>query len=83
MMEKVLCNPSPDCKYFPGCHGDIHHKWFPRKDYRTSLEKQFRQDSRNKVLSCRRLHDEEHAGNPPPKPDREFMLRFLGGLGTR
>lgn len=80
-MEIRGCEPDEACKYFPDCYADIHHLYFPAGSYRTALEKEFRQAPQNKILSCRRLHDEDHLKEPPQKPSRDEMLLQLGGLG--
>lgn len=82
-MEIIGCEPDEDCKYAPECFADTHHTKWPANNYKTTLEKEFRQDPRNKVLMCRRLHDEQHQLLPPIKPSRDQMLQFLGGLGIK
>lgn len=69
-------NPDPNCTYAgQGCFSDIHHTKYPRRDYRTPLEREFRELPENKVRMCRAEHDELHASEfPPPKPSREVML---------
>lgn len=68
---------SPDCKYFDsptGCFSDTHHLQYPRADYRSKLEKQFRELPENKVDICRDMHDECHAFEDLPlKPSLEVM----------
>lgn len=82
-MEIVGCEPNENCKYAPDCFADVHHAYHPANAYKTSLEKEFRQDPRNKSLLCRARHDEEHQLPPPIKPTRDQMLQFLGGLGIK
>lgn len=71
------------CKHvLRGCrnkppHMSVHHKWWPARDYRTALERAFREHPANKVLLCRCLHDLEHLKRPPQKPSAAFMRRFL------
>ncbi len=65
-----------DCPlYFEGCFTDLHHLYFPRRDYKTNVEKQFRNLPENKEQLCRAEHNERHATEPPPlKPSRDEML---------
>lgn len=76
------CERNPDCKYFnspTGCFTDTHEIYYPRRDYKTAIEKQFRKLGCNVVKICRRVHDEIHAQNPNgvPKPSREEMLQTI------
>ena len=74
-MEGVVCNPTEDCKYYPSCYQDSHHVYFPRRDYKTKIEKQFRNLPENLVEMCRLEHDNLHATQTPPeKPSRDEML---------
>ena len=74
-MERVPCEPSPDCKFFGRCYEDVDHIYWPKKGYQTPVEKEFRDLDTNKQLICRALHDERHATEVPPlKPDRDFMF---------
>jgi len=61
------------------CNGvDKHHLYYPRRAYKTRIEKRFRNMAVNVVEMCvnehRTLHDEEE---PPVKPSREEMLKVL------
>jgi hypothetical protein len=57
---------------------DLHHKFWPRSEYKTGVEKAFRQLGENVVQICRAEHDLEHAvSDPPDKPDREIMLMAI------
>lgn len=68
-------NPRPDCRYAQeGCFSDTHHIFYPRRDYRTPVEKAFRLLPENKVELCRVEHEEIHAALAPEKPPREVML---------
>lgn len=76
-MERIPCQNQDVCRLrdMPrGCFEDVHHLYYPRRDYTTSIEKRFRQLDENKVLICRALHDDEHAlWEVPEKPDLELM----------
>jgi hypothetical protein len=67
--EYFPCNPEIPCRYREEdeCFEDIHHEAYPKSEYRTALEKRFRNHVMNKVLTCRALHDDEHAQNLPPR----------------
>lgn len=67
----------PDCKYVgtEQCLLTIHHEFYPRRDYRTKIEKQFRELVINKTMLPRCEHDNLHATQTPPeKPSRDEML---------
>lgn len=54
---------------------DTHHLAYPRSDYRTGVEKRWRELDFNKVSICRGLHNAIHeSGYLPEKPTREEML---------
>ena len=79
-MERIPCDPNTPCKLRDtiGCFEDIHHKAYPKSEYRTALEKKFRNHIMNKVLMCRQIHNDIHAQNlPPKKPTPEEMRRLL------
>lgn len=71
------CNPSPECKYYEtGCFEDVHHLYWPKSEYRSELERNFRNLGSNTMRICRATHDDIHATERPPvKPSRETMLR--------
>jgi hypothetical protein len=58
---------------------DTDHVYFPRRNYRTSVERRFRELEDNKREICMALHAERHAliterVDPlPEKPTREQM----------
>ena len=57
---------------------DVHHKAFPRKDYRKELYRDFRNLDENKELTCRDRHNEIHAtGEIPDRPDIAFVRDAL------
>jgi len=80
-MEHIPCDPLYECRvgqFARGCFEDVHHKFWPKREYTTSLEKEFRELDINKVLGCRALHNELHAVEPPPnKPSRETMRNMV------
>lgn len=75
-MRGECLNENPDCPfYYEGCYTDTHHLFYPRRDYRTRVEKEFRELPENKEQLCRAVHNERHAmEGPPQKPSREEML---------
>jgi hypothetical protein len=64
-----------NCPLSRGCVGqDTHHTLFPRRDYKTNVERAFRELPINKVVIPRCLHDAIHAsGYVPEKPFRQEM----------
>ena len=78
-MERLPCEPSPECKYWEaGCKEDIHHLIYPRREYRFGIARQYREHPTHKQLVCRAIHDEIHATfNPPEKITQELMAQFL------
>jgi hypothetical protein len=76
-MKGECPSPRPDCKYADGggCFSDTHHLFYPRRDYRTRVEREFRELPVNKEQICRSEHDERHAVEPvPQKPTKQEML---------
>lgn len=84
-MRRACAQAIESCPYAetkPGCYSDTHHLYYPRANYRTQLEKQFRELAVNKEQLCRYEHDQVHAENEPPlKPTREQMLGALAMEG--
>lgn len=76
-MEKLPCSNQENCRLKDtkmGCFEDVHHLYFPRRDYTTPEEREFRNLSENKVEMCREWHNTDHAVfEAPSKPDLEFM----------
>lgn len=67
----------PNCPYRT-CYSDTHHLFYPRSEYRTKLEKDFRNLDENKVVICRFEHDQIHASlEVPEKPTREVMVQII------
>lgn len=77
--DRIPCNPEIPCKYRveDECFEDIHHEAYPKPEYRTKLEKKFRNHVMNKVLICRAMHDEEHAQMLPPKKGSPEEMKKL------
>ena len=66
------------CKYHPNCFADTDHYYYPKSDYKTPLEKEFRELPENKQQICREMHDLRHiTETPPPKPDLNFMREAI------
>lgn len=54
--------------------GTRHHLFWRRKDYRTELERAFRELPQNSVYCCRGIHDQlELVNRTPDKPSKERM----------
>ncbi len=68
------------CPYYTsGCRQNTHHLYYPRHDYKTKVERIFRDLPENKVQLCMDEHDEIHATElPPVKPPRDEMLLAIG-----
>lgn len=77
-------NASPECRYWEskhGCRTNIHHDYYPACDYRTPVEKAFRELPTNKEELCMAEHDERHKTEQPPvKPSRDEMLLAIQGI---
>lgn len=53
---------------------NVHHRWWPKRDYKTPLEKAFRELPENKVRMRVDDHRKLHATTEPPKkPSIESM----------
>jgi hypothetical protein len=50
-----------------------HHKYWPRSDYKTTLEKKFRNLPENIQLVTADAHTRIHKQSPPKKPSHDFM----------
>lgn len=76
-MERLPCDPNTPCPLRDtdrGCFEDVHHLYFPRKVFRTAIERAFRELDENKVKMCRNWHNTDHAVfEAPDKPDVEIM----------
>jgi hypothetical protein len=58
------------------CKLTLHHLFFPKSDYSTPLEKEFRSLPENITLVCRGLHDKLDE-KPPPKPSVTKMRQAV------
>lgn len=71
-MERIPCVNQDTCRLRDsrlGCREDVHHRIFPRNQYRSGVAKEYRELEENKVRICRAEHDEIHATEyPPEKP---------------
>lgn len=79
-METVPCDPDRECRYrdTTGCYIDEHHLFWPRRNYKDSVGRAFRNLPENKVDLCRQVHQDKHATEQPPKkPKRSQMLEAL------
>jgi hypothetical protein len=77
--------PSPNksgCPYADskrGCVSNQHHAYWPRRAYRTAVERAFRELSENKEQLCVFEHDLLHElEEPPAKPSVEHMVQAIG-----
>lgn len=79
-MEFVPCPPEmrEQCRVSEAigyCFEDVHHDFFPSCNYKTSVEKQFRELEVNKVVICRAIHNTIHSTQRSvEKPTRDKML---------
>jgi hypothetical protein len=76
-MERQPCSQQDTCRLRDsklGCREDVHHLFFPRRDYRKGLAREFRELEENKVRICRAEHERRHATEPiPEKPSADEM----------
>ena len=77
-------NASPECKYSGskhGCRMNIHHLYYPASDYKTPVQKEFRELPENKEALCMLEHDMRHkTEQPPDMPSRDEMLLAINGI---
>ena len=82
-MEHFPCTPEqrancPVLEAEGDCYEDVHHEYWPKSQYRTKIEREFRSLDENKILACRALHNEIHARRrASEKPSRNEMLRII------
>lgn len=78
-LQRIPCDHAWDCPHLErGCFEDVDHKYHPRRDYETEIEREFRELPENKTLTCRRVHDERHKyEEAPDKPSRGFMINAI------
>ena len=76
-MERIPCDPSPDCKYYPNCFEDVHHI-YSRVGADTQTKRKFRQLDENKRRNCRAFHEADEAAHGwPPFPEHEVMINAI------
>lgn len=55
-----------------------HHLWWPRRDYKTPVERKFRGLPCNIIVMDVRIHQALHIyGTPPTKPNLNFMRESI------
>lgn len=78
-MARGKCSPEqrehcPLMQHF----SDEHHLFFPKRDYQTRVERDFRELPENKAQLCRYEHNQIHAtGVIPEKPSRGDMIQAI------
>lgn len=81
-MERMACNSELECKYrdTSGCNQNTHHEYWPRRNYKDPVAKEFRNLVINKTVMCHQAHDDLHrTTRPPKKPSRAKMLEVIDG----
>lgn len=86
-MKQHGCDPERQntlsCPVFANgraCFTDLHHTEYPRRDYRTRIEKEHRALDANKIDVCRAVHNAIHSsGHIPDMPSRDEMLLDISG----
>jgi len=70
---------NPACPFYPDdCASNTHHTAWPRRDYKNSVERRFRNLPENKHQVCAFAHVLIHVNEAPPdKPTREVMLQAI------
>lgn len=82
-MERFPCEPNEDCPVAECPKEDVHHKAWPKRRYRGSVSRAFRELDINKELTCRARHNEIHATQKPPeKPKESEMLVVIQSVGN-
>jgi len=81
-VERAPCDPekrnTSECRVYQitsHCFEDIHHHEWPARDYKTELEKEYRELHILKTLGCRAIHNEIHATTPPPQKPTVAEMR--------
>lgn len=81
MSYEVCPNANEACRFYnteEGCRSNTHHAYYPRRAYRTVIEKAFRELPDNKEQLCMAEHLDKHATErPPQKPPREVMIQAI------
>ena len=61
-----------------GCFEDVHHKFWPKSNYKTPIAQEFRNLPENKEKICRTVHNEQHSTNViPEKPSIAEMKKAI------
>jgi|GEM_PF-5309081 len=84
-MSRGLCSAEQRAACpLQACAGaDTHHLAFEANQYRTSVERRWRELPQNKVRLARCVHEAIHySGYYPEKPSRDVMLSELQGADT-
>lgn len=82
-MESLPCPQEMigECRVFQTeghCRQDIHHEYWPKNEYTTATEKEFRELEINKRFICRALHNAIHAANrASDHPSRAVMIETI------
>lgn len=77
-MESIPCENQDVCPLRDtqrGCFEDVHHAYWPAKDYKSQLRAEFRALPDNKVRLCRNIHNTEHATQEPPEMPSNDVMR--------
>ena len=79
-------NGTPECPYSErekGCHEVDAHLFYPAYEYKTDIERVFRNLPENRELRCRRFEEISHrVETPPEKPPREHMVERIAVSGV-
>lgn len=67
------------CPFYPeDCHSNTDHLFWPRHDYKASVERKFRNLPENKRQICAFAHVLRHVNEAPPeKPSRDEMIAAI------
>ena len=77
-MKRFCPKANEACKLAPKCYSDKHHPDYPAFQYKTSLERQYREIRAIGNYMCRAEHDELHATQiAPEKPSVPNMVNYL------
>lgn len=84
MSYEACPNTNEACKYYPECYADEHHLVWPKKNYKSPIEREYRSLPEHRVTICRAEHDEIHATERPPrKPSRNEMLQAIAATALQ
>lgn len=71
-------NANESCRFYEqGCFSNVHHKYFPKKLYRDSVGRIFRELPENKVRMCANEHVELHSTEAPQLKNLERTLIIM------